>query len=305
MNKHVAVRHGLWRSYLAAAAVALTLCGLRVAHAEDAAADPNEAERKAAGQAVRASQIAGPADIKLKDQAVLKLPAGYIWVPEPAASRLMRAMGNRPDDRELGLVFPQDKGDWLIVAEWESAGYVKDDDARNWNVDDLYKSIQEGTEASNEDRRQRGFSELELVGWVEKPNYDAGKHQLVWSIAARHKGAASSGGQSVNYNTYALGRDGYVTLDLVTDMATVEQDKAHARALLSALEFNSGKRYADFNSSTDHVAAYGVAALVGGLAAKKLGLLALGAAFFVKFAKLILIGAAGVVTVLTRIFKRK
>lgn len=45
-----------------------------------------EAEAEAALRAVKASQIAGPTDIALRDQATLKLPAGYLWVPEPAAS---------------------------------------------------------------------------------------------------------------------------------------------------------------------------------------------------------------------------
>ena len=48
----------------------------------------------------------------------------------------------------------------------------------------------------------------------------------------------------------------------------------HARELLAALSFNEGKRYTDFNAATDRMAEYGLAALVGGMAAKKLGLLA-------------------------------
>ncbi|MFX8527654.1 DUF2167 domain-containing protein, partial [Acinetobacter baumannii] len=74
--------------------------------------------------------------------------------------------------------------------------------------------------------------------------------------------------------------------------------------LLSALNFNEGKRYADFNASTDKVAEYGLAALVGGLAAKKLGMFALAAGFFAKFAKVILLAGAGVATAVGRFFKR-
>ena len=47
-------------------------------------------------------------------------------------------------------------------------------------------------------------------------------------------------------------------------------------------EFNQGKRYGDFDSTTDKVAAYGLAALVAGVVVKKLGLLALLAATAVK-----------------------
>jgi uncharacterized membrane-anchored protein len=258
-----------------------------------------------AAQAAKASQIVGPADIPLKDQAVLKLPAGYVWVPEPAAGQLMRAMGNQGGDNELGLIFPQD-GDqrWMMVARFENAGYIKDDDARNWNVDDLFKSLKEGTEAANEERRNRGFNEIEIIGWVEKPTYDAAARRLIWSMSAKDKGAPAQDGAGINYNTYALGRDGYITLNLITDLRQVEQDKHHARTLLAALNYNDGKRYEDFNASTDRTAEYGLAALVGGVAAKKLGLFALAAGFLAKFAKVILLGGIAVVGVLTKLFKR-
>ena len=88
-------------------------------------------------------------------------------------------------------------------------------------------------------------------------------------------------------------------------MSTVEGDKSAARQLLSAVSFNPGKRYEDFNQSTDRVAAYGLAALVGGLAAKKLGLLAAIAAFCAKFAKVIIAGAAAVSAGVFKRFKRK
>ena len=42
---------------------------------------------------------------------------------------------------------------------------------------------------------------------------------------------------------------------------------------LGAVDFNQGARYADFNPNTDHVAEYGLAALVAGGIAAKTGLL--------------------------------
>ena len=254
---------------------------------------------------VEAAQIVGPADILLRDQATLKLPAGYVWVPEPAASKLMQAMGNHTDSRELGLIFPQaDDQHWMVVAEFEESGYIQDDDARNWNVDDLFKSLKEGTEAANEERRKNGHAELEIVDWVERPNYSNDTHRLVWSMSARHKGDPADAPMSINYNTYALGRDGYITLNLITALADIPQDKAHAQTLLAALSFSDGKRYADFDSSTDKVAEYGLAALVGGVAAKKLGFFAMAAAFLAKFAKVILLGGIALLGGLGKLFKR-
>jgi uncharacterized membrane-anchored protein len=80
----------------------------------------------------------------------------------------------------------------------------------------------------------------------------------------------------------------------VTSLADIERDKPVAHALLAALNFNDGKRYADFNASTDKVAEYGLAALVAGVAAKKLGLLAAAGVFLLKFWKVGLLILAGV-----------
>jgi uncharacterized membrane-anchored protein len=277
----------------AAATLAATCLG---AAAQDDAA--RAAEMKAASEAAHQSRVVGPAEVRLRDQALLKLPAGYVWIPEPAASQLMRAMGNRPDSRQLGLVFPDGEAAWLAVAEYEASGYIKDDDARHWNVDELFQSLKDGTEAANKERSERGFPELEILGWVQKPSYDTQAHQLVWSMSAREKGAAGDADASINYNTYALGREGYISLNLITDLHRIDADKAHAGTLLAALQFEPGKRYGDFNPSTDRMAEYGLAALVGGVAAKKLGLFAVVAAFLAKFAKVILLGGIAVLGVL-------
>jgi uncharacterized membrane-anchored protein len=72
----------------------------------------------------------------------------------------------------------------------------------------------------------------------------------------------------------------------------VHAEKPVAQKLLAALEYNEGKRYADFDAKTDHVAEYGLAALVVGVVAKKLRFIALALAFLAKFAKVILLGLA-------------
>lgn len=217
----------------------------------------------------------------------------------------MHAMGNGDDTDTLGLILPTGDAEWVIEAKYEAAGYIKDDDARDWNVDDLYKSLKEGTAAANEEREKRGIPALEIQGWVERPHYDAATHRLIWSMAARSKGQPANEPESVNYNTYALGRDGYISLNLITGRDHVDTDKPVVQKLLADLDFKDGKRYADFNSKTDKVAEYGLAALVGGIAAKKLGLLAVIAAFVAKFAKVALLAVAGFGAAIARFFKNK
>lgn len=263
------------------------------------------AEMSAAFEAAKLVAKRGPADVALKDQALLKLPAGLVFVPQPEADQIMKAIGNGHDEKRLGLVFPESEGDWLVVIKYFDSGYIRDDEARDWQADEMLAQLKEGTEAQNKERVELGIPPMEIVNWVQPPTYDASTHRMVWSIESRDKGADANSDNGINYNTYVLGREGYISLNLVTSMKSIENDRPVATALLSGTTFNSGKGYADFNASTDRVAEYGIAALVGGVAAKKLGLFALIAAFAAKFAKLFAVAAFALIAGIVRFFKRK
>lgn len=288
--------------------VSAPLAVLPTAHAADAepAGIPTQADSQQVwAEAGKAAQQ-GPGEVKLLDKAVLKLADDRVFIPQPYATRLLQAMGNPGSDPKLqGLVFPkgEDQG-WFMTVEYEASGHIKDDDAKDWNADDLLKSYKEGTEASNQERVKMGAPELEIIGWAEKPAYDAGTHRLVWAMSSREKGASADDEQGVNYNTYLLGREGYFEMNLVTSLKDLPSHKPEGSAVLAAVNFNDGQRYQDFNEKTDHVAEYGLAALVLGVGAKKLGLLAGLGLFFAKFAKLILIGLAGVGALVAKLFRR-
>ena len=123
-------------------------------------------------------------------------------------------------------------------------------------------------------------------------------------MSSREKGSNATEDQGVNYNTYLLGREGYFSMNLVTGLNELPRHKPQGQAMLAALAFNEGKRYEDFDSKTDHVAEYGLAALVLGVGAKKLGLLAVAAAFFAKFAKLIILAVLGLGAAVAKFFGR-
>lgn len=285
------------------APLAPLLCCLWVPalHAESADppadADPRaqlRQEFESALDALEKSKRFGPVDIAILDQATLHLPEGFAYAPNPQAARFMELMGNRVGEGFVGLIMPVDQGqngEWIVTASFERSGYIRDDDARNWNVDDMLANLRAGTEESNKLRSERGIPELEVLDWAERPNYDGDRRRLVWSLAVRNKGAPAGEPQSVNYNTYALGREGFVSLNLVTTLSDIENRKPLARSLLAALEFKEGKRYEDFNAETDRMAEYGLAALVGGVVAKKLGLFALAGVFLAKFGKVIALAA--------------
>lgn len=285
-----------WRA--AAAAVYFVVC--------TAVAGPAENNALLAMQEAKAAARSGPVDVDLNAEGVLHLPAQHVFVPQPQAGKLLNAMGNPGvDPRLAGLIFPAGDGQWFMTVRYEPSGHVKDDEARDWNADELLKGYKEGTEAANEERVKMGMPPLEVLGWAEKPQYDAATHRLRWAMSSREKGAGADATQGVNYNTYALGREGYFTLNLVTALPDLPQHKPAAHALLAALEYKPGRRYEDFDEKTDHMAEYGLAALVVGVAAKKLGFIALALAFFAKFAKVILLGLAVLGGGFLKFFKRR
>ncbi len=255
---------------------------------------PSAADREYNAAIAAANKVlkTGPTQVKLGNQASLDLPKGYGFIPGKESVRLLNAMGNVIHRPPLGMIVPMGDGDWFVVARYADAGYIKDDDAKNWDAEKLLDGLKSGTEEANKERRKRGIPELEIVGWVQAPTYDPAAHQLVWSISSKHKGDKAGDDRGINYNTYALGREGYISMNLVTSLKSIDLERSVARALLAGLHFNSGKRYGDFNPSTDKVAAYGLAALVAGVAAKKLGLLAIIGAFIAKFAKVVIVAVA-------------
>ncbi|MBX3324967.1 MAG: DUF2167 domain-containing protein [Nitrospira sp.] len=240
----------------------------------------------------------GPLEAPLGEQATLKLSADYRFLGSKDTERLLREMGNFPSGAELGLVTGgSGDSDWFVVIRFIDAGYVEDDDASAWDTDEMLDSIKEGTEEANAKRREMGMEGLTVRGWEEKPHYDKATNKVVWAIAAE-----TSHGTTVNYNTLALGRHGYMSMNLVADLAQLPTLKPHAASLLSNLNFVQGKRYTDFDSTTDKVAAVGLAALVAG-AAFKSGLLAKLLVLIIAFKKVILLAGAAVVAWVWKIVK--
>ena len=186
----------------------------------------------------------GPVDVPLSDEAVLHVPAGEVFVPQPQADRLLNLFGNPGSNPEMpGLILPRDpKANWFMPVRFHKAGYIKDDDAKTWNADDMLKSFKDGTEEQNKEREKAGEPGLEIVGWSETPRYDAAKQRLVWAMTSREIGAKPDAPLNVNYNTYALGRDGYFSMNMVTSLAELPALKPVAEQQLAALEYNAGKQ---------------------------------------------------------------
>ena len=262
------------------------------------------------GTTSAASPSKGPADVPLLDEAVLHVPAGEVFVPQPQADQLLNLFGNPGSNPDMpGLILPRDpKASWFMPVRFHKAGYIKDDDAKTWDADEMLQEPQgrhRGAEQGTREGRRAGHGDRRLVGAAALRR--RATQRLVWALTSRDIGAKADEPLGVNYNTYALGRDGYFSMNMVTALADLPALKPVAEQQLAALDYNAGKRYADFDAkSGDHVAEYGLAALVVGVAAHKLGFIALAlASFLAKFAKLIFIGLAVLGGSVMKFFKRK
>lgn len=276
------------------------------AYAQNTPSSRTQAEIQAAWQAAAKSGTFGPAQIRLLDQATLNITDDEVFIPAAEANRIMAALGNSSTPERFGLVTEKsDNVRWMVDVTWIKEGYVRDGDAKEWQADAMLEDLKEGTERGNAERLARGIPALDVTGWVEKPAYDSASHRLVWSLSLQDRGAPAGEPQTINYNTYALGREGYFSLDLITGSDTIGTDKLVARNLLGTLNYRPGKRYEDFSSSTDKVAAYGLGALVGVVAVKKLGLLGLIGVFLLKIWKLAAVALVGAGAAVRRFFGRQ
>ncbi len=240
--------------------------------------------------------------------ATLDLSAGFQYLsPESAERLLVDAWGNPPGNETLGMIIPADVSPlevdgWGVVITYSEDGYVSDKDADQINYDDLLADMQAQSKEANEERKNQGYGSLLLVGWAEPPHYDKAAHKYYW---AKEFATDDSEENSLNYNIRILGRQGVLDLNAVAGMNQMAKIKQRMPELIAATEFTSGHRYEDFNASTDKVAEYGLAALVAGGVAAKMGLFAKIGAFLLAFKKFIIIGVVALVGLLGKLLSRK
>ncbi|MNM62099.1 hypothetical protein D3C81_734130 [compost metagenome] len=217
----------------------------------------------------------------------------FRYLDKADARRVLEDMwGNPPDDSVLGLIVPRSPAltaddSWAVVVTYSDDGYVSDEDAHKIDYDELLSDMQGNIRDANPEREKAGYGTLDLIGWAVPPRYDAASKKLHW---ARELAFNDTPKHVLNYDIRVLGRQGYLSLNAVSSMSEVGMVREGMGRLLPMTEFNEGARYADHNPSTDKVAAYGVATLIGGGLAAKAGLFAKIGLLLAKFWKLLLIG---------------
>lgn len=236
----------------------------------------------------------GPSQGELGTTAQVKVPDGYLFAGGEDTRTIMEAMRNPTTDRELGFVAPANE-DWFAVFEFDSVGYVKDDEKGSLDADAILESIKAGTANGNKERARRGWPALTVLGWETPPRYNEETHNLEWAIRLESEGQVA-----INHNTRLLGRGGVMEVTLVCDPAMLQATLPKFKTMLSGFDFVQGQKYSEFRPG-DKMAAYGLTGLIagGGVAvAAKSGLL--------KWLwKIIVAAVVGVGALAKKIFGRK
>ncbi len=242
------------------------------------------------------------------DVATLAIPDNFRYLGSEDAERvLVQAWGNPPGHKMLGMIFPNaisplSLEGWGVVVTYEEDGYVSDEDADGIDYDALLMQMKEGIAAANEERKKQGYGTLELVDWAAKPYYDKETHKMYW---AKELAFGDVPTHTLNYNIRILGRRGVLVLNAVSDINQLTEIKQDMQQVLAFTNFNKGHRYEDFDSSTDKVAAYGIAGLVAGGLAAKAGLFSKLLALLIAGKKFIVLIVIGLLVFVGGLFKRK
>ena len=186
------------------------------------------------------------------------MPVQSRFLPEKDGPRFLELTGNLPAPGHSVLVGSH----WWATFGFSPVGYVKDDE--KLDADALLTQIKSGDEPSNEERRKRGIPQLWTDNWFVPPHYDPVTKRLEWGLRLRGEG---SNEPVINYTVRVLGRTGFESVVLVSSPQSLDQDVKELKAILKTFDFNLGEKYSEFKPG-DHVAEFGLGALiVGGAAA--------------------------------------
>lgn len=275
------------------------------------AADADQAQQEAKLHALLDSLQFRSGTIEIPGaDATLNVAQGFSYLDAKDAQRVLTDLwGNPPQPDVLGMLLPGtdkmavlDEDNYAVVITHSDDGYVSDEDAAKIDYDQMLKDMQEGTRDDNKDRAKQGYPTVDLVGWAERPHYDAASHKLYW---AKELAFQDTDVHTLNYDIRVLGRGGYLSLNAVATMPQLAKVEAGMQQVLPMIDFDEGHRYADFDAKTDKVAAYGIAALIAGGLAAKAGLFAKLLVVLVAAKKLIIAGVIALGGFLARMFGRK
>lgn len=212
--------------------------------------------------------------------ASLHVPEGFKYLNADQSRNVIVDIWGNPEtaaEDVLGMIFPGqsdpfDDSSYAFIISYSEIGFVKDDDAKDINYDDLLKTMREDQKAENEERKKAGYEPIALVGWAQKPFYDEKRKILHWAKALKF--GDSDGENTLNYDIRILGRKGILSLNAVSKVSQLPMVNKDIPKILDIASFTEGNTYSDFNPDVDDVAAWTIGGLVAGKILAKAGFFA-------------------------------
>ena len=186
----------------------------------------------------------------------LPIPKGIVSADHAEMRRFLEASGNPPAGDEVAVVAPASV-DWFIVFSFDAyskLGLKKDQPT----VDEIVASLKRGNKEANEARRKAGRETLDLLGWRDKPRFDAKTGRLEWSLETQESG----GRRDANRYWLYLTRGGVLSVELVTEAGRFDAASQQAQALLAHLGIVEQEEYSDPNTHDWVSIALGVIAML-------------------------------------------
>ena len=227
--------------------------------ADEAPASQDAAQADARQKLGALHWVKGPQKVQLFGNSSLQVPADYVFLDQAETAKLQALQHNLSNGTEY--FFAPKNGRWEVFFSYSDDGYVKDDE--KIDAPALLKSIEENTVAGNKMRRDRGWDEMQVVGWQTAPHYETQTNRLEWAIDGKN---LRTNDVVVNFNTRILGRGGVTSAVLVSSPDNLDEAIGDFKSTLTGFEYLPGKRYAEYKQG-DKIAKYGLAALITGGAA--------------------------------------
>lgn len=238
--------------------------------------------------------------------ATMDVPDAFQYIgPADGKRFLEQGWGNPDGSHQIGMLLPVGvdpfgEAAWAVVIRYQEDGYVSDKDAADIDFEEMLETMQATTADKNQEREAQGYPPVTLIGWAATPHYDSEAKKLYWAKELRF---GQDQHHTLNYNVRILGRKGVLVMNAISGITQLSMIQERMEHVISFATFSPGYRYSDYDPGVDKVAAYGVAALIGGKAAAKAGLIAKLGGLLVAFKKYIVIGFFALVGVMTKIFK--
>jgi uncharacterized membrane-anchored protein len=229
--------------------------------------------------------------------AAIKLTSDLRFLGSVDTNHFLELNGSPPRKLDAYTLAPSGL-DWFAVFTYDDTGHVSDNDSID--ADFLLKTLKAQNAQGIEERRRLGYPVLHLEGWYIAPHYDVQTKRLEWGTKLR----SESGDITINYTTRLLGRTGVTRVTLVSNPESLDADVRSFKQALGNFSYLQGQDYAEFRTG-DHVAEYGLAALVVGGAAAAAAKTGAAKGLFKIFGFGALAAGAAVLGLLKRLFGRK